>query len=338
MTPILARMGRFGSFGVLAFSVLALYAQSQNPYSLSTQTNLVTVPTQVTNAQGEFVYGIQGKEFVLTDNGIPQRVRLEEALEQAGLSLIVVVECGGDAALESKKLAGLSTLVEEITGAAPYEVAVVSYGAKHSLLADFTADSARVNAAISNIKPCEGRAATLDAVNYANNLLEWRENHYRRAILLVSETRDHGSHATAQEVIEELGRTNTVVNAVAYSPARDEFLSQLKSGGGGSAGTMDLLPLLMMAVNAMRENTASELATLSGGEYQNFTTRRGFDRALDHLANQVHNFYLLSFRPQGTPASGYHALRVSIPGHLDYGVRSRSSYWFDPLPPSGQSQ
>ena len=244
------------------------------------------------------------------------------------------MQCSGSVDLESAKLVGLSTMIEDITGAAPHEFAVLSYGTRSTLLTDFTSDPAKVNAAISAIKPCEGRVATLDAVNHANNLLEWRQTHYRLAILLISETRDHGSHATAREVIEELGRTNTVVNAVAFSPARDQFLAQLKSSSGGSTGTMDLLPLLMMAVNAMRDNAASELASLSGGEYQNFATRKGFDRALGHLANQMHNFYLLSFQPQGTPAGGYHTLTVTIAGHPEYVVRSRTSYWFEPASPN----
>ena len=171
-----------------------------------------------------------------------------------------------------------------------------------------------------------------DAVEYATGLLGERENHYRRAILLISETRDHGSHATPKKVIEELGETNTVVDAVVYSPARDQFLSQLKSdAGGGSTGTMDLLPLLLMAINAMRDNAASALATLSG-EYLNFSTRKDFDQALGHLANQVHNFYLLSFQPQGPPAPGYHAIRVTVPGMPDALVRSRSTYWSEPTP------
>jgi VWFA-related protein len=336
-------MGRAGSFGALVLSVLALQtltpqAQQQNPYSLSTQTNLVTVPTQVTTPQGDFVYGLQASQFAVTDNGVPQRVRLEEAPEQTGLSLVVVVQCSGAAAMETSKLTGLSTMIEDIAGAAPREVAVLTYGSKYSLLTDFTSDPAKLEAGLAAIKPCAGGIATFDAVEHASNLLEWRENHYRRAILLISETRDHGSHATAQEVIEELGRTNTVVNSVAYSPARDQFLSQLKSdAGGGSTGTMDLLPLLFMAINAMRDNASSELATLSGGEYINFTTRKGFDHALGHLANQLHNFYLLSFQPQGNPAVGYHAIHVSVLGHPDALVRSRSSYWSEPAPPSAEA-
>jgi VWFA-related protein len=332
-----------GQVCVLALSTLAIptltfQAQQQNPYSFSTQTNLVTVPTQVTTQQGDFIYELQGSQFVVTDNGVRQRVRLEKTPEQTGLSLIVLVQCSRAAALESAKLAGLSTMIEDITGAAPHEVAVVSYGTEPSLLGNFTSDPEKLRAAVSAIKPCnENGAATFDAVEYATGLLGERENHYRRAILLISETRDHGSHATPIKVIEELGETNTVIDAVAYSPARDQFLSQLKSDGSGSTGSIDLLPLLFMAINAMRDNAASELATLSGGEYLNFTTRKGFDQALGHLANQVHNFYLLSFQPQGTPAPGYHALRVSVPGMPDALVRSRSTYWSEPTPPPAEA-
>jgi VWFA-related protein len=332
-------MGRLGSVSALALSTLALHGQQQNPYSFSTQTNLVIVPIQVTTPQGDFLYGLQASQFVVTDNGVPQRVRLEEAPEQTALSLVVVVQCSRAAALESPKLAGLATMIEDITGAAPREVAVLTYGAKSSLLTDFTADTQKLRAAVSAFKPCEGSgAATLDAVEHATHLLEDRENHYRRAILLISETRDHGSDATPQEVIAELGRTNTVVNAVAYSPARDQFLSQLKPGGYGSTGTMDFTSLLFMAINAMRDNASSVLATISGGEYLNFTTRKGFDQALGHLANQLHNFYLLSFQPQGEPAIGYHSIHVSVPDHPDALVRNRSTYWFEPIQPSAAPQ
>jgi hypothetical protein len=107
-------------------------------------------------------------------------------------------------------------MIDDIAGAAPHEVEVLSYGAEFSVLGKFTSDPVKLDAAVSAIRPCRGGAATLDAVEHATDLLEERENHYRRAILLISETRDHGSHATAKDVIEELGRTNTVVNAVAY--------------------------------------------------------------------------------------------------------------------------
>ncbi|HZD76015.1 MAG TPA: VWA domain-containing protein, partial [Acidobacteriaceae bacterium] len=157
-------MWKPGLFCALALSTFAAQAQQQNPYSFSTQTNLVTVPTQVTTQQGDFIYGLMGSQFVVTDNGVSQMVHLEDAPEQTGLSLVVVVQCSGASAMEMSKLAGLSTMIDDITGAAPHEVAVLSYGRKSTLLSDFTSDPEKTSAAVAAIQPCEGGVATLDAV------------------------------------------------------------------------------------------------------------------------------------------------------------------------------
>lgn len=206
---------------------------------------------------------------------------------------------------------GLETMIESVVGDAPHEIAIASYGAGPTLIGDFSNDPIKLTSAVSEIKPCrEDGVATLDAVYYAARLLEDRHNNYRRAILLISETRDHGSHSKPQEVIAALGRTNTVVESVAYSPARDELMRDLKNG---PSGPPNWLPLLVFAVNAMRSNASSTLATVSGGEYANFGTEKGFDQAISRISNQIHNYYQLSFQPPPTPTYGFHSLSLMVP-------------------------
>lgn len=306
-------------------STPALQAQTGQSYNLSTQTNLVVVPIQVRTNKGEPIYGLQEKQFDVRDNGVRQRVHLDEAPDGAGVSLVVLVQCSGAAALEVMKLKGLETMIESVVGGAPHEIATVSYGAGPTLLGDFTADPEKLASAVSEVKPCrENGVATLDAVYYATRLLEGRQNHYRHAILLISETRDHGSHSKPQEVIAALGRTNTVVNSVAYSPARDELVRDLKEG---PSGPPNWLPLLVFAVNAMKTNASSTLATLSGGEYANFGTQKGFDQALTRVSNQIHNYYELSFQPPSTPKYGFHSLTAMVPDYPNAIVKNRESYW-----------
>ena len=98
---------------------------------------------------------------------------------------------------------------------------------------------------------------------------------------------------------------------------------------------MNLIPLMVMAVEATRKNAPKEFAGLSGGEYINFTTQGGFDRSLSTLSNHVHNYYLLSFVPKfpadasGSQAAapGLHRLSVKIPEYPSATVRHRESYW-----------
>jgi VWFA-related protein len=308
-------------------------AAAQNPpatgdqsYTLRTQSNIVLIPTTVQTKHGDIIYELKQDQFVVEDNGVPQTVHLDEDTDSLGLSLVVVVQCSRSAGYEFPKLNGLGTMVDAIAGGAPREVAVITYGSAPLLLGKFSNNVDAMGSALAQLQPCDDPdASTLDAVDYATRLLEARKNHYRHAILLISETRDHGSTKKAAEVIAALGRTNTVVDSVAFGPGKTEVLNDLKYGGGGPIG------LLIMAVNALKKNAAHELAALSGGEYINFTTQKGFDQGLQQLTNHVHNYYLLSFQPRaeanGEPSPGMHRIRVKIPDYPDAHVRFRESYF-----------
>ena len=82
-----------------------------------------------------------------------------------------------------------------------------------------------------------------------------------------------------------------------------------------------------MAMNALRRNTASQLASLSGGEYMRFTTQRSLEDDLQRISNRIHNYYLLSFRPPSVPTLGLHTLRVRVPDYPDAFIQTRKNYW-----------
>ena len=302
-------------------------ATDDQSYTLKTQSNVVLVPTTVQTKHGEMIYELKPEQFEVEDNGVPQTVHVDEDTDSLGLSLVVVVQCSRAAGYEYPKLGGLGAMIDGIAGDAPREVAIVTYGSAPLLLGKFSNSVDAMARALAQLEPCDDpEASTLDAVAYATRLLEARQNHYRHAILLISETRDHGSTAKPAEVVAALGRTNTVVDSVAFGPGKTEVMSDLKYGGGSGP-----IGLLVMAVNALKKNAAHELAALSGGEYINFTTQKGFDEGLHQLSNHVHNYYLLSFQPHaeanGEPASGMHRIRVRIPDYPDARVRFRESYF-----------
>jgi VWFA-related protein len=309
-------------------------ALAQNPpatgdqsYTLRTQSNIVLIPTTIQTKHGDMLYGLKQDQFVVEDNGVPQNAHLDEDTDSLGLSLVVVVQCSRSAGYEFPKLIGLGSMIDGIAGDAPREVAIVTYGSAPLLLGKFSSSVDAMAHALSQLEPCDDPdASTLDAVDYAARLLEARKNHYRHAILLISETRDHGSTKKPAEVIAALGRTNTVVDSVAFGPGKTEVINDLKYGGGSGP-----IGLLVMAVEALKKNAAHELAALSGGEYINFTTQKGFDEGLHQLSNHVHNYYLLSFQPHaeanGEPSPGMHRIRVKIPDYPDAKVRFRESYF-----------
>jgi hypothetical protein len=66
---------------------------------------------------------------------------------------------------------------------------------------------------------------------------------------------------------------------------------------------------------------------MTGGEYELFSSRKGFETDLNSFANHLHNRYLLSFEPK-SPHPGLHRIRVRLRNPSpDETVLFRSNYW-----------
>jgi VWFA-related protein len=333
----------------------AISAQEPLP-SFTVRSDLVYLPTRVQDKKGATIYGLTASQFVVEDSGVRQTVTVDEGPDSTGISMVVVVQCSRSAPAEFSKLKGLASMVDAIAGGAPRDIAVLSYGEGPHLLGDFSGSPEETRRALGKLKPCgDYSAATIDAVNYAVHMLERRRPPHRRAILLVSETRDHGSRAKLDEVVAELGVSETVIYTMAFSPLMGEITDGFRNGkkqafepawpppkaapqsepakeeGSEPAYTehaplLELPPQIMAIVNALRKDASAEIASLSGGEHFTFGSQKSFDAGLLKISNQVHNYYLLSFKPPPGTLS-VHDLRVRVEGHPDAVIQTRRSYW-----------
>ncbi len=303
----------------------AAQTASPNP-TIRVQTSEVLVPTLVQMPSGEIVYGLGPTDFQLLDNGVPQQLHVDDDLDSEPVSVVVAVEKGRMAALEFEKVNRLAPLIDLFLGDGSSEAAFVSFDSKPQLVVPFTRDGDRLGHELRRMEPGDGGAAILDTVGFAVKLLDDRPKDYRRVLLLISETRDHGSHdIDAQRLVEQIGTSNTLVLSVSFSPSKALLLHDLKDGGQ-SAGMADLLMPLMMAVQSMRKNAARQIAVMSGGEYAPFTTERAFEARVQEVAKHARNRYLLSFRPTDT-TPGLHVLDVRLTRNLGAQVVARTSYW-----------
>lgn len=355
------------AIALIALMAFALPAQKPPPVSgpvdpgkvtFNAHSELVFLPTRVQKKDGGTIHGLRPEQFVVEDNGIRQAVQVEAAPEESSLSIVVLVQCTRSAAEEFTDMKGLGTMMEGIVGDSRHELAVVSYGERPYVLSGFSGDPAAARFGLSKLRACgDFTVATIDAVEYAIGMLSARPGNYRHAILLIGEKRDHGSRAKLDDVLQELGVSDTVIYSVAFSPVVNRAARSFRSGQRGRGATggpstpvftvpssppstqaasepvyTDHAPLvelpeqIMPLVDALRQNTASALATLSGGDYFAFSTARGFDESLQRISNQIRNYYLLSFRPPAA-ATGYHSLRVRVAGHPDAVIQARRSYW-----------
>jgi VWFA-related protein len=306
---------------LLFFTTIAGGAQD----IIRARSTLVLVPTLVETKKGEPVFALKPEDFVITDNGVIQPARLEEDTDLEPLALAVVIQTGREAFAQTNNLRGLNTMIDSLIGDVDRSVAVVAFDSQPQLIQDFTGKALDVSDALKSLQVGDGGAAILDAVKYATHLLSQQPKEYRRAVLLISETRDHGSHAAIQEVVQQVGETNTVVYSVAFSPSKTELKDSFR-GNNATGPSANLLSPILMTIQAFRRNTSAAIAHLTGGEYVRFDSQFGFDQQIGNLTNHVHNRYILSFQPP-SPAPGLHAIRVQLPEHSNLRVIARQSYW-----------
>ncbi len=309
----------------------------QTPFTLRSQSNLVLVPTQVQTHKGDMLYDLQPAQFTLLDDGVPQTVHIDEDTDALGLNLVVVVQCSRSAFTQFGHMGGLPAMVDDLLGGAPHQIALINYGSEIELLTSFTHSDKRLADAFTNLQPCDDEkdARTLDAVDYANKLFDKlpAANHDRRAILLIGETRDHGSETHTAVVAANLARSNTVVDAISFNPGRDDLLKMLPFGGAAP----NPREAILLLVNALRRNVPHTLTDMTGGEYSNFNSQKGFEKGVHRLSNHIHNYYLLSFQPASADGSpvlpGLHRISVKIPDYPDAKIRNRLTYYFGAAPP-----
>src|SRR5579862_6642989 len=348
---------------LLAVTAMSVCAQQDQPAEapLTVRTTLVMVPVLVTTKTGKVVFELKADDFVVTDNGVPQRAQLDPDTDSQPLALAIVVETGGAGARHLEDYRQLDSVLDALIGNVDHRVALIAFDSLPHVLVPFTSNTADVSQQLANLSEGDQGAAILNGVAFAVAQLSRQPANYRRAILLLSETIDQGSKTTLNEALRLVSDTNTAMYSFAFSSTRaavSHEASKLNNDTPGpehgcfskegadaeyeghySKQVLDcisqLAPPLRLATMAfiaargsLKDKTAETVADLAGGRYFPFKNEKDLKAALIKLSNDVPNYYVLSFRPT-TPTPGIHALQVGTAHLGPFNISARREYWID---------
>jgi VWFA-related protein len=320
------RLGRAAINLLLLLALLSAGALSQET-TFHSQSNVVVIPALVKSATGEVVYGLRAADFVVEDDGVEQAVRLDEAAEGSAVSLVVAIQRGRRANYEFPRIRRLSAMLDPMVEAGLGRVAIVEFDSQVQLIQDFTSNSERTAESLKGLQAGDDGAAILDAVDYSVKLLEKAPRERPRVLLLISETRDHGSQAKVDDVVAEIGQGDAAMYALAFSPTKSNIVDTMQGNNISEMHpTVDLLALGYQAAQAMRKNMPETVASMTGGEYELFATEKHFEARMVDFTNHLHSRYLLSIEPKN-PHAGLHQIRVRLRDAGDRIVLARGSYW-----------
>ena len=225
-------------FGVAAGAQQSVPEPSQSPTpTLRLGTSLVVVPAMVRTKAGEPVFTLEAHDFVVTDDGVEQKVRLEEDTGTQPLALVLVVEAGDTPENKFGDYTGLRTMLDSVVGAAEHQVAVVGFDSEPAVVQPFTPDLDQVTRSFDHIETGDGGAAPLDALEMAVGMLAKEPQSYRRVIVLVSETVDRNSKTKLERALRAVSDSNTIIYSLGYSSTRATVKHEAaQMGGSAEAG------------------------------------------------------------------------------------------------------
>jgi VWFA-related protein len=352
----------WAAMGVRAQQGNAGQATPSNPTTFTVRSTLVQVPVLVKTKGGQVVFELTADDFALTDDGVPQQVRIEQDTDAQPLALAIVVETGGAGARHLAEYEQLDAILDSLVGNVEHRVALIGFDSRPHLLQGFSHNAADVSERLSRLNPGDNGAAILDGIAMAVEQLRAQPPRFRRAILLLSETRDQASRTTLSAALRLISDANITMYSFGFSstgaavaheaskfnrpdepgPAHGCFSkdgADPEYDGHYSRQVLDciseLAPPLRLATmgwiaasDGLRKSTAAEIAQLTGGEFFHFHDAKDLRSGLIRVSNDVPNYYVLSFRPSAaTP--GLHALKVELKDRPGLVFRARSEYWVD---------
>jgi len=320
---------------------------------------VVTTPVIVFDRSGGYVSGIRPDQFRLWDNEQPQNISVDETFTP--ISLVIAIQANSHVEGLLPAVRRIGNLVGPLLVGDQGEVAVLAYDSRIRTLQEWTSDPMKITEAVMKIYPGSTSNRMVDAVVEGTRMLRSRPKERRRIMLLIGETRDLGSESKARETAIALQLANVIFYAVDMSrfittltapppvPRPDNLPpamyplpsnvaatpNNVANTWGSQGGRAEFIPAmveLFKDVKAIFKDNPVELFTkASGGSEFGFHGTHTLEEAMQHVGEELHSEYTISYRPTNRNEYGFHQIQVDVTGHAEVKrVQHRPGYWLGP--------
>jgi len=317
---------------------------------LTARVTLVTTPVTVRDSRGAMIHDLDQQDFLVTDNGVAQKI-IHFEVGGDPLSIVIVVETSTRVDSIVPQLRKLGILFTQQVMGPEAEAAVIGFDDSLHRLQGFTRNHDSVESVFAGLKTTDSGHRLFDAMAEGVALLSDRrkptaENPApgRRVLLVLSEALDSGSETKLGEVLRQAQLQNITIFSIGLSTIRGELLSKPRDNapvpiappgistipgppgtvnvppaGGPGGGGIDLIALAQVIVQQAKSaetKRALELAAVAtGGSYYSTFKGRSVEAALDEIGGELHSQYMLSYSPSRSDDGndfGYHQISVTL--------------------------
>jgi VWFA-related protein len=313
-------------------------------------TNEITVPVTVTDKRGEFVLDLEQKDFRIYDDGAPQKIDHWE-LGGDPLAVALVIETSSRLHAYIPTIHDMGSIFTQTVMALDGEGAIITYDSNVKVRQPFTTDRDAVAKAIAETKFEAPEMSLYDGMAEAVRLLSAQPAKWRRIMLVVGESEDDASTAKIADVLRDAERADISIYVAGPSssaadirgfnqgivPLKLPHLPPITTKApppdpmGRSrfdVGT-PMMWLLERGSNEIKHHELVVAAAATGGiDYRTMRDSALLD-ALDRIGSELHEQYVLTYRPNAPRSVGFHSIEVRV-SRPKLTVRARPAYYFGP--------
>ncbi|MFQ5723816.1 MAG: VWA domain-containing protein [Terriglobia bacterium] len=334
--------------------------ESQEGFRLRVAVEVVNVPLVVRDRNGEFVYDLSRDDITLYDNAVPQQLATFE-LASRPLSVVILLDTSRRVKPLLERVQKTGYLFVDYVLGQVGEAAVITFDSEVTLRQEFTSEADELVAAIGKIGPGGPETRLADALEQAVALLVERPEGRRRLIIVVSESLDTGSQVSLGVPLRQAQLAGISIYTVGLSMLEAELhrrpedtpvqRSPYPPGvfpGPGVPGSVqtpgtqatvaaqgNLLNVIIATVRGVRNAAGTDVLELlaqgTGGLNFSARGRVALEDAINLLGQDVHNQYLLSYRPSNRDEHGFHRIDIQV-RRRGVRIRTRPGYYVG-LPP-----
>jgi VWFA-related protein len=324
-------------------------------------TRTVVAPTSVKDRDGNFINGLDVKDFILRDNGKVQDIKIDQAY--VPVSVVFVIQRSASTEQVLPTVQKIGSMIEPLIIGDRGEAAIVTFDHRIDTILDFTNDTDKFKKALTTLRPGSQTRAMSDGVLHAARMLKKRTADHRRVIVLISETQESGSVARVKDALLEVELNNILVYSINMSRLMNKLMakpdyprpnaippsarpmppgvantpttqSQMSALGGTLGNVMPLFVELFTATKAIFISNPQEVFTrYTGGSEYSFLNLRGFEEAVQKLSDELQHQYIISYSPskQVQMDGGWHTIEVEV-RKSEAKVSTRGGYWLAATP------
>ena len=305
--------------GVLILVVAAaVHAAATPQMTVKVGVELVNVQFSVTDRRGQFVTGLEKKDFLIEEDGRKQDIQFFSRDElPLTIGLLVDTSPSVRPTFEQERAAAVRFISRVLR---PHDLALVMEFEKSvTLTQDFTDDTRLLTRALDDMRvgPIRnGGTSMYDAV-YLASREKLKEEAGRKAIILVSDGDDTTSKVDQEGAFVAAHASDVVVYSIAIGGGVRPF----RIRGPLARGTGD-----NGALRRISEET--------GGSFFKIDNPKEFDGAFDKINEELRNQYSLAYVPLNQARDGKYRRIHIISRDPAYRIQARKGYYAPRHPPN----